>query len=65
MTDTSKYVILQSEREKKREEKTMIVKFSYFFGEFKEGMSKVYDIQKRMYPSGLRVVYKVWNADRQ
>lgn len=43
----------------------MSVKFSYFFGEFKEGISKVYDIQKRMYPSGLREVYKVWNADRQ
>jgi hypothetical protein len=43
----------------------MSVKFSYFFGEFKEGISKVYDIQKRHYPSGLREVYKVWNADRQ
>lgn len=43
----------------------MSVKFNYFFGEFKEGISKVYDIQKKMYPSGLREVYKVWNADRQ
>lgn len=52
-------------KRKEREEKTMAVKFRYFFGEFKEGVSKVYDIQKQMYPSGLRTVYKVWNADRQ
>lgn len=43
----------------------MKIKFSYFFGEFKEGISKVYAIQKKMYPSGLREVYKVWNSDRQ
>lgn len=43
----------------------MNVKFRYYYGEPKEGISKVYDIQKKCYPSGLREVYKVWNADRQ
>lgn len=55
---------LSIRKRKEKENKTMTVKFTYFYGEFKEGVSKVYDIQKKLYPSGWREVYKVWVADR-
>lgn len=43
----------------------MSVKYSYFYGEFKSVVSKVYATATMRFPSGLRKCYKVWNPDRK
>lgn len=43
----------------------MKVSFTYFYGENKTGISKVYDTQIRYFPSGTCKCYKVWNNDRK
>ena len=43
----------------------MKVSFSYFYGERKSAVSKVYGVSTRIFPSGRRECFKVWNPDRK